>query len=81
MRQVPPPYQFSMLGGDGSRGHRRHIGCSLGYLSWKASRGPIGGSFDASWRLLWGLLGASWGPLGTSRRLLGASSDTRIELS
>ena len=48
-------------------------------ISWLASRGLLGGSFEASWGPLWGLwglilglLGASWGPLGALLGLLGA---------
>ena len=49
-------------------------------ISWFASRGPLGSSFEASWglfrALLWpllGLFGASWGLLGPSWGSLGAS--------
>ena len=41
------------------------VGMFVGML-WLASRGPLGGSSDASWVPLLGLLGASWGPLGAS---------------
>ena len=37
------------------------------------SRGPLGGSFGASWEAFGGRLGVSWGPLGASWGLLGAS--------
>ena len=61
LRQVPPPCQASMLGGDRSRGHQRHLGSLLGHrgrplvgLLYAVLKPP--GSFRRP-------LGASWGPL------------------
>ena len=46
-------------------------------ISWCASRGLLGSSFEASWGPFWGLFWASWVPLsglfGVSSGLLGAS--------
>ena len=45
-------------------------------ISWDASRGLLGDSFEASWESFWGLLGpllGLLGPLGASWGLLGAS--------
>ena len=39
------------------------VGMFVGML-WLASRGPLGGSSEASWVPLLGLLGPSWGLLG-----------------
>jgi len=47
------------------------VGMLVGMLR-LASREPLGGSYDASWVPLLGLLGASWGSLGASRGLLKA---------
>ena len=70
LRPLPPP----CLGG-GSEASCVFVGSS-----WSASRGPLGGMFEASWGPFWGflgpflgLLGASWGLLGGSWGPLGAS--------
>ena len=43
----------------------RSLGCSLECCGWPL--GGLGGSSEASWVPLLGLLGASWGPLGASK--------------
>ena len=52
---------------------QRPLECSFGSSGNEASRGPLGGSFEASWGPFWGLLGpllglfwASWGVMGAS---------------
>ena len=59
---------------------QRPLERSLGSRGNEASRGPLGGRFEASWGPFWGLLGpllgllgASWGPWGTSWGPPGAS--------
>ena len=80
LRQVPPPCKSSMFGGDCSRGHRGHLGCSLG------CRGRLlGGLLEALlgpvWATVGGLLESSWGFSEASWAPMGAFSGNRIELS
>ena len=63
LRPIPPP----CLGG-GSETSWVLVG-----ISWLASRGPLGSSFETSWGPFWGLLGPLGGLLGPSWGLLGAS--------